>query len=147
MRYSVSVDIEFLSKQPSGCFGIGGSPGDSVTLKAGITAVEPLPRLHGDYVDINIDRSNQISGGRDAGVVSDIGNGRPCDNAETNRPWVLLHRVYHHPEIVTSRPQDGGLWLLVGTDSGYEGLTQLYNYSIQVTLRPLGKDRAAGPSL
>jgi len=143
MRYSVTVDIEFLSKEPSGCFGVGGSPGDSVTLKAGVTAIEPLPVLVGDFVEINIDKSNQVSGGRDAGVVSDIGNGRPCDNDDQNRPWVALHRVYHHPEIVTSRPNDGGLWLLVGTDSGYEGLTQLYYYSIQVTLRPLGEGTAS----
>ena len=98
MRYGVTVNIDLLSKQPSGCFGIGGSPGDAI--------------------DINLEKSNQITGDRDAGVVSHIGNGRPCDNAETNRPWVFLHRVYHHPEIVTSQPQDGGLGLLVGTGSG-----------------------------
>lgn len=138
MRYNVTIDIEFLSNEPSGCFGVGGAPGESVTLKAGVTPVEPLPLLVGDYIDINLDKSNQVTGGRDAGVVSDIGNGLPCDNLQEDRPWVFLHRVYHHAEPVTSRPNEGGLWLLVGTDSGYEGLTQLYYYSIQVTLRPLG---------
>lgn len=87
MRYSVTIDLELLTREPSGCFGIGGSPGESVTLKAGVMAVEPLPRLIGDY-----------SGGRDAGAVSGIANGKPCDDVGPKRPWVYLHRVYHHPK-------------------------------------------------
>jgi hypothetical protein len=135
-RYGVTIDIEFLSNEPEGCFGVGGPPAEAVTLKAGVTPVEPIPLLIADYVDINVDKGQQVTGGRDAGVVSHIGNGRACE--DEGRPYVFLHRVYHHPEPVTSRP-DGKLWVMVGTDSGYEGLTQLYYYSIQVTLRPLGQ--------
>jgi hypothetical protein len=135
MLYNVTVDVEFLSNEPEGCVGVGGAPAEAVTLKAGVMAVEPVPLLVGSYVDLNVDKGQQVTGGRDAGVVGHIGNGRSCE--DSGRPYVFLHRVYHQPEHVTSRP-DGSLWVMVGTDSGYEGLTQLYYYSIQVTLRPLG---------
>lgn len=138
--YSVTIDVELLSNAPEGCFGVGGPPAEAVTLKAGVSRIEPIPTLVGDYVDISVDKGQQVTGGRDAGVIGHIGNGRACD--EDGRPFVFLHRVYHHPEVVTSRP-DGTLWLLVGTDSGFEGLTELYYYSIQVTLRPLGEATSA----
>lgn len=136
MRYSVTIDVEFLSNEPEGCVGVGGAPAEAVTLKAGIMRYEPVPTLVGNYVDLSADKGQQVTGGRDAGVIGHIGNGRAC--ADEGRPYVFLHRVYHHPQVVTSR-EDGTLWVLVGTDSGYEGLTQLYYYSIQVTLRPLGE--------
>jgi len=134
-RYSVTIDVEFLSNEAEGCVGVGGPPAEAVTLKAGVSRVEPVPMLIGDFVDINVDKGQQVTGGRDAGVIGHIGNGRACE--DDGRPYVFLHRVYHHPETVTSR-EDGTLWTLVGTDSGYEGLTGLYYYSIQITLRPLG---------
>jgi hypothetical protein len=37
------------------------------------------------------------------------------------------------PIHATADP-DGRLWLMVGTDSGYEGLTRLYYTGIRVTL-------------
>ena len=135
-QYGVTIDVEFLSNEPEGCAGVGGAPAEAVTLKAGGRRAAPVPMLAGDFVDINIDKGQQITGGRDAGAIGHIGNGRRCE--EEGRPYVFLHRVYHHPAPVTSR-EDGSLWLFVGTDSGYEGLTQLYYYSIQVTLRPQGE--------
>lgn len=140
MRYNATIDVEFLSNAPEGCAGVGGPPAEAVTLKAGVMRHEPVPMLVGNYVDISVDKGQQVTGGRDAGVVSHIGNGRACEDPDG--PFVFLHRVYHHGEDVVSR-EDGTLWVMVGTDSGYEGLTQLYYYSIQVTLRPLGEAPAA----
>jgi hypothetical protein len=131
--YSVTIDIEVASNAPTGCFGIGGAPGEGVWLKAGVSPMEPVSILSGDFVTLNLDKGNQSGGGQDAGVVSDIANGDPC---ESPHRYVLLHRVYHHPKPVRSR-LDGHLWVFVGTDSGFEGLTGLYYYSIQVTLRPI----------
>src|SRR3954465_14067531 len=39
--YRVSFDIDFASEAPEGCAGIGGSPGNSVFLKAGADQHEP----------------------------------------------------------------------------------------------------------
>ncbi|MDE0126705.1 MAG: hypothetical protein OXN97_19240, partial [Bryobacterales bacterium] len=41
--YAVTVTAEIATDTPAGCFGVGGAPGESVWIKAGVTAVEPLP--------------------------------------------------------------------------------------------------------
>jgi hypothetical protein len=133
--YSVTIDIEVASNAPTGCFGVGGAPGEGVWLKAGVSPTEPVSILSGDFLTLNLDKGNQSGGGQDAGIVSDIANGDPC---ESPHRYVLLHRVYHHPKPVRSR-WDGHLWVFAGTDSGFEGLTGLYYYSIQVTLRPIAE--------
>jgi hypothetical protein len=48
---------------------------------------------------------------------------------------MTIERAHVHPNAVTAN-QFGELWLLIGTDSGFEGITSLYYQSISVTLRP-----------
>jgi hypothetical protein len=137
--YSLSLDITFLSNAPSGCFGIGGPPGEAVWLKAGFSTIEPLAVLENDEVRLNLDKGNQAAGGRDAEVVDVIANGIPCEEAlarPEGPPYVVLHRVYHHPHLVRT-DERGVLWAFAGTDSGFEGLTGIYYWAFLVTLRPL----------
>lgn len=132
--YQVVIDATLASNAPSGCLGIGGAPGESVYLKMGVSPVEPVTLLDDGYVQLNIDKGAQSGGGMDAGVAGNIANGRPCD--EGTSPYVLLARPYRHPRLV--RTDDRGvLWVLVGTDSGFEGLTGLYYDTIKITLRPV----------
>ena len=65
-------------------------------------------------------------------MAGNIANGIPCDSVEP-APWVLLQRTHRHPEPVTT-DQSGTLWLLIGTDSGFEGTTSLYYASIVARL-------------
>lgn len=137
--YSVSVDVELLSNAPSGCIGAGGAPGESVWLKAGISPIEPVTVIRDNHVRLNLDKGEQATGGFDAGIVGNIANGMPCEDARQfpdGPPYVYMHRVYHHPRLVAA---DGNarLWVFAGTDSGYEGLTGIYYYSILITLRPI----------
>jgi hypothetical protein len=138
--YSISVYTLLLSEAGSNCVGIGGAPGESVYFKSGVSLDEPVPTLaNSGFVALNADKGNQASGGRDAGVAGNIANGIPC---EEPRRWVLLERLYHHPRLVRTHER-GRLWVFVGTDSGYEGLTALYYYRIVVTLRPLADPSGA----
>ncbi len=131
-QYTLHFDIEFASNSAS-CPGIGGSQGDSVFLKAGGSTLEPVPLLMADqYVSINVDKGHQQSSGFNLGTVDNISNGRACDNPG----WVLLKKSYQHPSAITASPS-GDLWISVGTESGYEGLTDLYYRVITVTLTPL----------
>ena len=66
VRYSATVSVEIATETPSGCFGIGGAPGESVFVKAGASDVEPLPVLEGTYLRMNIDTGNQSQGGEQA---------------------------------------------------------------------------------
>jgi hypothetical protein len=133
--YRVMFTIVFASNAPSGGVGIGGSPGESVYLKAGASPVEPEVYLDSatEYYLMNVDKGSGNSGnGTAASVIGDIANGL---SAEENPRYISLKRRHEHQWTVTASP-DGELWLLVGTDSGFEGLTGIYYQSIAVTLVP-----------
>jgi hypothetical protein len=123
------------SNAPSDCIGTGGAPGESVILKAGASAIEPLPVLTENGLRMNVDKGEQAAGGPAASVVGNIANGLPCD-AVNDTPYATLMRRHTHPVPVTAN-SDGELWLLVGTDSGFESLTALYYERIDVALLPL----------
>jgi hypothetical protein len=139
-EYRIKFTIVFASNTPSGAMGIGGSPSESVLLKAGASAVEPEMYLDPDmnYYLMNVDKgSGNGENGEEASIIGDIANGLSADEIDMeNPPYVSLKRQHEHEYTVTASP-DGELWLLVGTDSGFEGLTGIYYQSIAVTLKPL----------
>lgn len=135
-EYRAMFSIVFASNAPSGAVGIGGPPGESVYLKAGASAVEPEVYLDSDtgYYLMNVDKGSGNSGsGTAASVAGNIANSL---SAEENPRYITLERQHEHEYTVNASP-DGELWLLVGTDSGFEGLTGIYYQSIVVTLIPL----------
>jgi hypothetical protein len=138
-KYHVTYTIVFASNAPSGAAGIGGPPGESVFLKAGASAAEPEVYLDSatDYYVMNVDKGLGNTGeGKAASVVGHIANGLSADEIDiTDPPHVSLVREHTHRYKVTANP-DGELWLLVGTDSGFEGLTGIYYQRIEVTLKP-----------
>lgn len=132
--YRIQFLITFASNAPGDCGGIGGAPGDSVYLKAGASSIEPLAVIQSDgYLRMNVDIGNQTDGGTAASVAGNISNGIPCAQASPSFPFALAQRAHQHTTNVTANA-NGELWLLVGTDSGFEGLTRLYFQSIRVKL-------------
>jgi hypothetical protein len=135
-RYHIKFSIVFASDAPSGAAGIGGSPGESVYLKAGASAVEPEVYYDSasDCYLMNVDKgSGNNDDGQAASVVGHIANGL---SAEESPRYVSLTRQDKHEHTSTASP-NGELWLLVGTDSGFEGLTGIYYQRIGVTLKPV----------
>jgi hypothetical protein len=139
-EYRVMFTVVFASNAPSGAVGIGGAPGESVYLKAGASPVEPDVYLDPDtgYYLMNVDKGSGNSGnGTAASVVGNIANGLSADEIDMeNPPYVPLMRQYEHQWTVNAS-QDGELWLLVGTDSGFEGLTSIYYQTVAITLSPV----------
>ena len=131
--YTMTVEVGFASKYPEGSVGVGGSPGDSVWLKTGAVSFEPLA-VEDDRGNLrmNLDKGNQSQSGDDAAVRGTIA--KPPDGTSD---YVLLTRHHHgNPQTVRTSPS-GDLWLIVGTDSGYEGTTALYYTRIEVWLNPV----------
>jgi hypothetical protein len=87
---------------------------------------------------MNVDKGAGNSGnGTAASITGNIANGLSPEEIDmANPPYVSLVRQHEHPHTVTASP-DGELWLLVGTDSGFMGLTGIYYQSIDVTLTPV----------
>jgi hypothetical protein len=134
--YEVSFTIVLASNTPDGCVGAGGGP-DSVGLAVGASPAEPLALLDNSspapWLRMNVDKGNQTQGGIAASVAGNITNGRPCTFPSN---YVSIQRTHRHTSLVTANSQ-GELWLLVGTDSGFEGFTSLYYQRIDVSLVPV----------
>jgi hypothetical protein len=130
-NYLLSFDLWFAS-QSNNCIGVGGSDA-AVWLKAGGSTLEPVPLLQSDnFVSINVDKGDQEMGGRNLGFIGSIWNGEECPISK----WVMLHKTYDHPFPIQAS-SGGELWIAVGTDSGFEGLTGVYYHSIGVRLSPV----------
>lgn len=132
--YDVSFHVTLASNIGNGCVGVGGSPGDGVYLKVGATPRAPEVTLDAsNHYVVNFDKNNQAQSGTEASVAGVIGNGSSyCDSSA---PYITIGRPHTHPHPVRSNAF-GELWLIVGTDSAFEGLTILYYQGVQATLTP-----------
>ncbi len=125
--YLVAFKIEIGSEAGDDCIGIGGSP--AITLKAGASDIEPIGQVDTDgFVKMNIDKGNQSMGGANALVLGDTGVDVDC-----NEP-VFKSKILKTPANVlfeTTTDDNGAVWLIVGTDSGFEGITRLFYTNIE----------------
>ena len=132
--YAITFTLEVASNAPSGCVGIGGAPGESVFMKAGAARVEPEAVVEGDDYRLNIDKGNQASGGENAVPIGHIANG--AEQCTGDVPYRMITLTNRDAPFVIATDNAGVLWLLVGTDSGFEGKTALYYDTIEVRLTP-----------
>ena len=133
-RYRASFEVEFATNVPSGCAGVGGAPGENVYIKAGATDIEPESVLaDGSYLVMNIDKGNQSTSGENAVVLGDIASSQPCGGGDPQ--WELKQLTSMETVDVTA-DTDGRIWLLIGSDSGFESITSLYYTRVFVTFEP-----------
>jgi hypothetical protein len=120
--YLVDFAIEIGSEAGSDCVGIGGSP--AITLKAGATQIEPTAIADfSGFLRMNIDKGNQSTSGANALVLGDTGVDVDC-----NEPVFESKRLETPANVSFEMTTDdnGAAWLIVGTDSGFEGVTRLF---------------------
>jgi hypothetical protein len=131
--YRVSISIDFASCAGSGCAGAGGTPGEGVIVKAGVSTVEPAVQVDNEgWLRMNIDKGQQTMGGSDAPVLGDIANG----SNDCSLTVFLMKQLTAEGYMTVTTGDDAELWLIVGTDSAFEALTELYYRKIEVTLEP-----------
>ena len=120
--YAVSVSLDLATNVPAATFGIGGSPGESVFVKAGASTVEPLTEEDRNrYLRMNIDKGNQANGGEDMVVLGNVAHGEVL-----NREYRIKTLDNMDMPLSVSTDAEGRVWLIVGTDSGFEGLSAFY---------------------
>jgi len=126
--YALTFTVEFASNEPDGGVGIGGAPGEAVTLKAGAVAYEPKSILDASgYYQMNIDKGNQTSGGADMVAIGNFANG-------TDRNEYVLKTVRNDTPFRVRTDENGTMWVIVSTDSGFEGSTTIYYNQVDVEL-------------
>ena len=128
-EYHVKLDFSMYTSVAGGSFGIGGAPSESVYVKAAVLNKEPIAVQLDDggglYYRMNIDKGNQSMGGEDAKV---LGNITKLDSGKEG----YQRKNFSYTATVTTNAK-GELFLLIGTDSGFEGLTTLYFDDIKLT--------------
>jgi len=130
-KYTVDLSFDMATSAAAGMMGIGGAPGESVYIKAGVVATKPLSKLgtngqEGYYI-LNIDKANQSQSGQDMIVLGDAtkpeGEGQDDDT--------FRYKSFSHSfQAVTG--EVARLWVVIGSDSGFEGRNQLYYDNIVV---------------
>ena len=129
--YTVTITLDLATNVPAGLFGIGGSPGESVYVKAGASAVEPIVEEDGaGFLRMNIDKGNQASEGE---ATINLGNVTHPDVTGDEYKIKTLDNVGGSFEVVTDG--EGRVWAIVGTDSGFEGLSAFYYAKITYVFR------------
>jgi len=135
-RYRVDLEITLATNAPPNCPGIGGSPGEGVTVKAGAVGFRPETVIQtANFVTVNFSKGNQTQGGSD--VVA-IGNLAQTTSGSCTSPDYRLKTlsIGSGGPIVTS-DSSGRVWLVIGTDSGFEGLTKVYFLEGSARLTPI----------
>jgi hypothetical protein len=85
---------------------------------------------------MNIDKGNQASEGEDMINIGDMAN--PNISAEDAGAHERMEQTSGGREFLVTADENGVAWFIVGTDSGFEGLTTLYYDKVTVVLERKG---------
>jgi hypothetical protein len=136
--YRLELDLELASNVPTGCFGIGGSPGDSVYLKLGASQQQPKAVTvdEGGFTTLrmNVDIGNQAEAGEHTRVVGTLANSQTCEDLSAAR-WELMTVSTRGQPLTVQTDESGVMWVMAGTDSGFEGLTEVFFTALRVRLQ------------
>ncbi len=140
--YLVEVSVDLATNVAAGSFGIGGSPGESVFVKAGASAIEPEAGPDSNqYLRMNIDKGNQSGEGEAMLVIGNVAHPDVMGNEYRIKSMDNAGRP-----LPVKTDSEGRMWLIVGTDSGFEGLTTLYFDRISYTLQTMKPPNTGGLS-
>jgi hypothetical protein len=132
IKYNVKLTFKMATEVPPGMMGIGGSPGESVYIKAGVVNKKPESiEQSGNYV-MNIDHGSQSQSGSNAKVIGDAAKAEGPGQDD----MTFQYKNFELTQEVTS-DSEGRIWIIIGADSGFEGITRLYFDDIDITLSPI----------
>ncbi len=127
--YTIVFEVELASNAPKGVDSNGGAPGEAVFLKAGASGTEPKRVIEGAAFALNVDKGIQADPGETTVLLGDI------SVAADTKEYTLITRdnasMSDYPFVAKSNSK-GELWLLVGTDSGFDGVTTIYYTKVNV---------------
>lgn len=130
--YDIAGAVTLATNAPASQVGVGGAPGEAVTLKLGASVQQPTTSVDDLGIRrLNIDVGNQTVGGKQAAVVGSV------ESEETSGEKYVLKTATLEPGTVTvDVGSRGEAWILFGSDSGFEGRTEYYVVDVSVTFTP-----------
>ena len=131
-KYDIQLSFELATNVPSGMMGIGGSPGESVYIKAGVVNGKPESNeevVGGEpYFRMNIDIGSQSNSGNDMVVLGNAAKGEGLGQGDES----YQYKNFNHDFRINTN-DEGKLWVIIGADSGFEGISELYFDNISIT--------------
>jgi hypothetical protein len=126
--YEILFNVRLASNAPTGEVDGGGVPGENVYLKVGASTIEPEKEIVEDSYQLNIDKGNQSEDGENMIFIGNI-----AVAVTTPQKYALIVKNNNSLNGIYATTNDAGeLWLIVGTDSDFEGQTTLYYTQIDV---------------
>lgn len=126
--YKIKFEVDFASNAPTNQFGVGGSP-DAVWMKAGAMLIEPVSIFQsfaGLYL-MNLDKGNQSTDGANMYKIGTIGV------SDNTTQYTQISRNNNSRLFSITTNSSGEVWIIIGTDSGFEARTELYYSKITIT--------------
>ena len=126
-EYQFTVRFQLATNVENDMIGIGGAPGESVFVKCGVASKEPENSLDSlNHFCLNIDKGSQSTSGSDMIVVGNLAK------EEINRPGEYEFNEIE-TKVIARTDEAGTAYLVIGTDSGFEGVTSYYLDDISVS--------------
>lgn len=126
-EYQFTVRFQLATNVEGDMVGIGGGPGGSVFVKCGVASKEPESSLDAlNHFRLNIDKGSQSQSGADMTVVGTLAK------EENNRPGEYEFNEIE-TKVIARTDEAGTAYLVIGTDSGFEGVTSYYLDDISVS--------------
>ena len=126
-EYQFTVRFQLATNVENDMICIGGAPGESVFVKCGVASKEPENSLDSlNHFCLNIDKGSQSTSGSDMIVVGNLAK------EEINRPGEYEFNEIE-TKVIARTDEAGTAYLVIGTDSGFEGVTSYYLDDISVS--------------
>jgi hypothetical protein len=127
-EYSLEMQFLLATKAAANGFGIGGSPSQSVYVKSGASTIQPksvLDEETGIY-RMNIDIGSQSQDGKEMQVIGNVG--KPEGSSVIGFEYKPMKAT-----VKAVSDANGCFYLMIGTDSGFEGFTEYYIDNVAVS--------------
>jgi len=126
--YSVTFNIELASNVTSNSPGAGGSP--DLEFGVGGLSYKPENSLDAGYYRPNF--TSLLQSRQSNEVLQSVG--RIGVSTDFPAPFTLVNRNNLSEPMQLKTNNNGEMWLMIGTDSGFEGITTLYYKSIKIRM-------------
>lgn len=132
-KYNLTIEMSYVTSASNGCMGVGGARGEAVFMVGAAIDFEPklVKASDGRYV-LNFDHGDQGNSGKQGKVLGRQGiDGLECDGTAYGKATRKSDEV-----IPVQADMDGKFWIVLGTDSAFEGTNDLYLTGAVVNVKP-----------
>lgn len=136
-KYTLTFELSYATSAATGCVGVGGARGDSIYMVGAAAMDEPKVVKYGieeqHRYRLNIDHGDQAVSGEQGKILGLLGiEGLDCNGND----FATATRTSKEP-VTVQADKDGKFWIVLGTDSAFEGTNAIYLLGAVVNAKPL----------